>query len=231
MRYLLFIFLILTSCSSSNSVMDNLIISPSKNGLKYLSLGDSYTIGESVKTDERWSVILSNLLSQQKFQFETLNIIAKTGWTTSELQAAVIGQAPKNEYDLVSLLIGVNNQYRGQSIDTYRKEFRALLNSSIDLAKGRVDRVFVLSIPDWGVTPFAAGTDKAKTAREIDAFNAAAKEECAKLGIVFIDITPISRTATNDRTQIASDGLHFSGLMYKQWADAALPTVKRLLEK
>lgn len=199
--------------------------------LTYLALGDSYTIGESVAPAERWSVQLAEMLKQHQLNVAQPHIIARTGWTTAELQAGIASSdLATNTYDLVSLLIGVNNQYRGQSVDTYRKEFGALLGTAVRFARGNAKRVFVLSIPDWGVSPFAAGRDKTQIANEIDTFNAIAKEECRRAGIVYIDITPLSRLAAADPTYIANDQLHFSGKMYERWATEALPAVKELLK-
>jgi lysophospholipase L1-like esterase len=194
-----------------------------------LSLGDSYTIGESVPEQDRWSVQLAGMLRQKGLDVGNPDIIARTGWTTDELQTAIRNSnLSGKKYDYVSLLIGVNNQYRGQTLEKYRTEFRQLLLTAVDFARGKPGRVFVLSIPDWGRSSFASGRDKAKISREIDAFNAVAQEECGKAGIVFIDITPISRTAEGDASQFADDGLHYSGKHMKQWAEKALPVVSRL---
>ena len=200
-------------------------------GVSFLSLGDSYTIGESVPEADRWSVQLAALLRKEGIAVAPPDIIARTGWTTAELSDGIKNARKKKDYKLVSLLIGVNNQYRGQGIERYRTEFRSLLETSVEHAGGRKQRVFVLSTPDWGVSPFGAGSDRAKVAREIDAFNAVAKEECDKAGILYIDITPISRNGLGDPTMFASDGLHFSGKMYGLWAMEALPKVKGLLSK
>ena len=201
------------------------------NGFSYLALGDSYTIGESVSVADRWCVQLAVLLSKQKITTAAPNIIAQTGWTTAELADGIAAAKNTKQYDMVSLLIGVNNQYRGQSTERYRTEFRELLRTAIAYAKGRPDRVFVLSTPDWGVTPFAAGRNVAKIGGEIDAFNAVARSECERVSVVFVDITAQSRLGLGDATMIAKDGLHFSGKMYQLWADAALPVVAKLLEK
>ncbi len=198
--------------------------------ISFLSLGDSYTIGESISEAGRWSVQLADLLRRDSVSVAPPDIIARTGWTTAELSDGIVAAKNNNTYDLVSLLIGVNNQYRGQSIDRYRTEFRTLLRTSLNFAKGRKDRVFVLSTPDWGVSPFGAKSDRAKIAREIDDFNAVAREECQKAGILFVDVTPLSRTGLNDATMFAPDGLHFSGKMYGLWAKEALPQVKKLLK-
>lgn len=203
----------------------------SANALTYLALGDSYTIGESVPEADRWSVQLANILTKDGVTIASLDIIARTGWTTAELSQGIIDSKNQKEYDLVSLLIGVNNQYRGQSVERFRTEFKELLNTATRFAKNRPQRVFVLSIPDWGVTPFGAGANRERIAKEIDDFNAMAQAECTQAGIVYVDITPISRTALNDSSQIANDQLHFSGKMYRQWAEKALPMVKELMKK
>lgn len=201
-----------------------------KHTFSYLALGDSYTIGESVSEYERWPVQLAGLLREGGNDVADPDIIARTGWTTAELQEAIRKSSNQKTYDLVSLLIGVNNQYRGQSQERYRSEFRELLQTSIKFAGGSAKRVFVLSIPDWGGSPFAAGRDKAKVAQEIDQFNAIAQDECRKAGVTYVDITPITRRAAGDDSQFANDGLHYSGKQMKQWAEKALPVAKGLLE-
>jgi len=180
---------------------------------RYLALGDSYTIGESVAPAERFPNQLARELGIGEPQ-----IIAKTGWTTDELDAAIDAAEPKGPYDLVTLLIGVNNQYRGRDAEEYRKQFVALLQRAIGFAGGDPKKVIVVSIPDWGVTPFAANRDRAKIAREIDHFNAINLEEAARAGARYVDITPISRR--DDPSLIASDGLHPSGKQYAEWVKA-----------
>ena len=162
---------------------------------------------------------------------EDPRIIAVTGWTTSDLQTAIKAANPQGPYDLVSLLIGVNNQYRGQDISIYRKEFGELIDQSIFFAGNDTGRVIVLSIPDWGVTPFASGRDREKITREIDQYNAINKEITLSKGIVWIDVTGISRLAENDATLIAGDGLHPSGKMYTEWVRVALPEIIKMLKK
>lgn len=210
-----------------------MIVNPdaAKSAYTFLSLGDSYTIGERVSEADRWSVQSAGLLRKDNVDVGNPDIIARTGWTTAELQEAIKASGNQKTYDLVSLLIGVNNQYRGQSQDQYRTEFRELLQTATKFAGGKTNRVFVLSIPDWGVSPFAAGSDKARISREIDQFNAIAQEECQKAGIYYVDITPLSRSAAGDPSQFASDGLHYSGKQMKQWAEMALPVAKKLLKK
>lgn len=195
----------------------------SDSGPRYLALGDSYTIGESVAPAERWPVRLAALLRDRGVTIAAPVIIARTGWTTDELSAGIDAAAPRGTYALVSLLIGVNNQYRGRSVEEYRTQFRGLLQRAVGFAGGEAGRVVVVSIPDWGVTPFAQGRDRARIAAEIDAFNAAAREETARAGARYVDITPFSRQAATDRTLVAADGLHPSGKMYAEWARLALP--------
>lgn len=207
----------------------------SKQSLRYLALGDSYTIGESVAENERWPNQLAELVksSPQFWGIEggvEVTIIARTGWTTDELWQGIQANPPQGTFDLVSLLIGVNNQYRGYEINEYREQFRFLLGKSIEYAGNDANRVIVLSIPDWGVTPFASGRDREQIAKDIDAFNSVNWEESEKAGVHFVDITPISREAITDLSLIASDGLHPSGKMYFEWAKLTLPEAMKALE-
>ncbi len=206
---------------------------PSNQAIRYLALGDSYTIGESVPENERWSNQLAELLRaspQLDGRDVEVTIIARTGWTTAELWQGIEMRAIQPPYDMVSLLIGVNNQYRGYDINEYREQFRFLLEKAIEYAGDKPANVFVLSIPDWGVTPFAAGRDAAKIAQEIDSFNAVNREEAEKLGVAYVDVTPVSREAANDPSLIAGDGLHPSGRMYAEWAKLTLPIALGILE-
>jgi lysophospholipase L1-like esterase len=217
------ILLIILVCIASGCVPVGPTLEESSGGdmsIRYLALGDSYTIGESVAENERWPVQLADALKRNG-QDVDVTIIARTGWTTDELWDGVQKVGPQGPFDLVSLLIGVNNQYRGYDINEYREGFRFLLNKSIEYAGGKVDRVFVVSIPDWGVTPFASGRDAAQIAAEIDAFNVVNREESEAAGVLYVDITPISRV--NDPALIADDGLHPSGKMYGQWVEKMLP--------
>jgi lysophospholipase L1-like esterase len=200
--------------------------------LRYLALGDSYTIGESVPEDGRWPVQLAAGLRARGIALGEPRIIATTGWTTDELAAAMDAAEPLGRWDFVSLLIGVNNQYRGRGLDEYRGQFAALLARAVALAGGRPGRVLVLSIPDWGVTPFGQGSgrDTAQIARELDAFNLAAATECAVQGVAFVDITPASRGPGARPDRIAADGLHPSALAYADWTALALPAAQHLLQ-
>lgn len=200
----------------------------------YLALGDSYTIGENVEAAGRWPMQLAAALRADGIVIDEPRIIATTGWTTNELSTAIDAAQPLGrDHALVSLLIGVNNQYRGRAVDEYAHEFAVLLERAIGFAGRRADRVFVLAIPDWGVTPFAAdsGRDTAAIARELDAYNAAAAKICAERGVVFIDIAPVSRARGAEPAMLADDGLHPSAAMYAEWTRLALPAVRRMLSE
>ena len=199
--------------------------------LRFLALGDSYTIGEAVPPEARWPVLLADALRARGFPFAAPTIIAQTGWTTDELSAAIDRADPRGPYDLVTLLIGVNDQYRGGSVKEYRTEFRALLHCAIGFAGGTAGRVVVVSIPDWSVTPFAAGDLRSpqQIAKRIDAFNAAAAEEAGQAGVPFVDITPVSRTAAADRSLVAEDGLHPAPPMYVAWTERIVPVALEAL--
>ncbi len=202
-----------------------------QNQSRFLALGDSYTIGESVVSEERWPVRLAQLLRAEHIDVGDPTIIATTGWTTDELWAGIDQANPQGPFDLVSLLIGVNNQYRGREAEEYRAQFVELLQRAISFAGGRPARVLVLSIPDWGVTPFAEGRDRAEIANQIDLFNAINREESARGGVHYIDVTPLSRRASAEASLTASDGLHPSGKMYAGWAQLALPVARAALKK
>ncbi len=200
--------------------------------LNYLALGDSYTIGESVPAAGRWTHQLAAALRDAGVPLRDPVTIATTGWTTDELGAAIDAAEPAHDYAFVSLLIGVNNQYRGRGVDEYAREFEALLLRAIGFADGRADRVLVLSIPDWGVTRFGrdSGRDLAQIARELDAYNAAARAACERHDVAFVDITPASRAlGDDDDTLLAEDGLHPSPAMYERWSALAFPAARQAL--
>lgn len=197
--------------------------------VRFLALGDSYTIGESVDSHDRWPVHLTALLRQKGIAIGEPEIIATTGWTTFELWSGIDAAAPAGPFDLVSLLIGVNNQYRGRSLAEYREQFGMLLKRAIAFAGNRPSCVLVLSIPDWGVTPFAAGRDRAGISSAIDAFNTVNREESERLGVYYVDVTAISRDVERDPSLIAGDGLHPSGKMYLEWARLALPAALKAI--
>jgi lysophospholipase L1-like esterase len=231
MKLILALLPFLFACTQP-SMESSMILNPdsAKSAYRFLSLGDSYTIGESVDASARWSVQLAGMLRNDGLDVGDPDIIARTGWTTAELQAAINASNNTNQYDLVSLMIGVNNQYRGQSQERYRTEFAALLKTAVTFAKGNANHVFVLSIPDWGKSPYANGRNPEQIAAEIDAFNTIAQDECRKAGVSYVDITPLTRQAAGDATQFANDGLHYSGKQMKLWAEKALPIAKALLK-
>lgn len=197
--------------------------------VRYLALGDSYTIGESVPVEDRYPVQLVERLRADGHEMEDPLIIARTGWTTDELDRGIDAVGPEGPYGLVTLLIGVNNQYRGRPVATYTPEFAALLGRAIGFAGGNPERVVVVSIPDYGVTPFGRSGDPETIARELDAYNAAAQAETERLGAHWVDITPESREAASRPSLIAPDGLHPSGEMYAEWVALMLPKVRRAL--
>jgi len=202
------------------------------NAATYLALGDSYTIGEGVAADERWPAQLARRLRALGIALADPAIVATTGWTTDELAAAMDAATFAPPYALVSLLIGVNHQYRGRALDEYRGEFAALLARAGALA-GSPARVFVVSIPDWGVTRFARGQgrDAAQVGAEIDAFNAAARAIATAAGIPFVDVTTASREAGDGEAMLVADGLHPSAAQYALWTDEIVPVARALLEK
>ncbi len=191
--------------------------------ISILSLGDSYTIGESVDSTESWPVQLADSLRQRGISAAEPVIVARTGWTTDELAAGIRQADLQGSFDLVTLLIGVNNQYRGRQVSEYQEQFRSLLQQAIELAGGRPQRVLVVSIPDWGVMPFAQGLDREKIGAEIDMFNDINRQETLAAGARYIDITPDSRRAAREPGLAAADGLHPSGEMYASWIELILP--------
>jgi len=184
----------------------------------YLALGDSYTIGEAVPFTENFPNQAVQLLRSRGLDFEAPEILARTGWTTDELQFAINHHRFREKYDFTSLLIGVNNQYRGRSTEEYTEQFEALLGHAIAFAGGDASHVAVLSIPDWGVTPFNKDRDRAQVGTEIDRYNAINRGVCEQSGVHYIDITPGTREAAGDPSLLAADGLHPSGREYQRWA-------------
>ena len=192
---------------------------------RFLALGDSYTIGEGVTAAERWPDQLAAALRAAGVAIDAPEIVARTGWTTDELASAMDLRALHPPYDLVTLLIGVNNQYRGQDPENYRSGFRSLLERAIALAGGRPQHVVVVSIPDWGVTRFgrASGRDVAQIAHEIDAYNVENAKIAAALQVRYADVTPASRDGGDADAMLVGDGLHPSAAMYRRWLEAILP--------
>jgi len=203
-----------------------------KNEISYLAIGDSYTIGEAVPLEGGFPHQLTTILKDNGLDVGTPHIIAKTGWTTSELQEAIKKANLSEQFTVVTLLIGVNNQYRGESREKYRKEFKELLQTAISFTNGNKAGVFVVSIPDWGLTPYGqeSGRDIPAISLDIDAFNAINKEETLSQGVSYTDITPGSRLVVSDKELVASDGLHPSAKMYQQWAVQLAPSLIKALK-
>lgn len=200
-----------------------------KHYFSYLALGDSYTIGESVPLHEGFPYQTVQLLRKKGLYFHAPEVVAKTGWTSFELADHILYISLNEHYDFVSLLIGVNNQYRGLSITEFENDFEYLLKKAIYLAGNKPERVMVLSIPDWGVTPFAAERDTNKISTEIDAFNKVCEDKVKKLGGHFIDITTQTRLAKNDESLLASDKLHYSAKTHAVWAGKVAAMIEKHL--
>lgn len=224
MRILAFLLLLL-SCEQTVSPIDNTPAPSEQEKIRFLALGDSYTIGQSVAVGNRWPVQFVQMLEADSIEVDTLQIIAATGWTTRDLIEGIDYGQPATDFNLVSLLIGVNNQYQGKNFNQYLSEFPQLLNTAIRLAGGDTANVFVVSIPDYAYTPFGQGN--AQISNELDQYNAAAKQFCEDYGIPFYDITPISREGLNRTELVANDGLHPSGIQYKEWVELYYPLVKK----
>ena len=199
---------------------DSVTTTQDARSLRYLALGDSYTIGEGVAAHERWPTLLARALEKSGFALVEVQIVARTGWTTSDLNDAIDDAGPRGPFDVVSLLIGSNNQFREHYIGEYRMEFVGLLDRAIGFASGDPSRVIVVSIPDWGVTPFGASYEPEKVAAEIDAFNAVGEEAAERAGANWVDVTAISRRTDPG---LVDDKLHPSGVQYEVWVEVILP--------
>ena len=233
MRTLFFYMMIclFLSCTPQERVPDNDPPPPPPAGgaaKTWLALGDSYTIGQGVDAADRYPTQTANLLRQSGISINIPDYIAATGWTTSMLASQVQSQNPST-YDVVSLLIGVNDQYMTHDTTNYRQRFTSLLQKAIQLAKGKKENVFVLSIPDYSVTPFAAFSDTARIRQEIGWFNDINRSVTAQFQCPYLDITPSTREALDDRTLLASDGLHPSKIEYRKWAVRLSPMVEAVV--
>ena len=225
-RLVAVILLVVTACTSTP---EDAVTTTDRSAstTRFLALGDSYTIGQSVDPDERWPVHLARQLENSGFSFVDVQIVARTGWTASELAEGIDGADPAGPFDLVTLLIGVNNQFRGLDLDQYQAEFEALLERAVGFAGGDPSRVIVVSIPDWGVTPFAAGDSADIIATEIDAFNSVGEDGAIRAGAHWVDITAVSRS--DEPGLVADYGLHPSGAQYQAWVDLILPVALQAL--
>ena len=234
MRIIFFSVIVFLSfhCSKSETIpppeMEPPVQSPPKM-IKYLALGDSYTIGQSVSVEDRYPNQLATQLEADSVLMDTTLIFAKTGWTTTDLQNTLTIANMKDTFDLVSLLIGVNNQYQNKPIDQYEIEFEELLQIAIDFAGGDKEKVFVLSIPDYAFTPFGNGNPSISD--EIDDFNFSNKTITDNYGISYFDITPISTEGLDKPELVASDGLHPSGEQYTRWVELIYDAVKTKVEE
>ena len=226
-KILIFILpLLIFSCDeNSNPVADRSIFPSADNGLKILALGDSYTIGESVSERDRWPNQLSDSIKYYNLDVDEVRIVAQTGWTTGDLINAINNQTIQNNYDLVGLLIGVNNQFQGRSLNEYQNQFQQLLENAISFANNDTGRVFVFSIPDYSVTPTGGQFGGGNTAEEIDNFNVVNRQITEQFNVPYFNITPISRSAAINPDLIATDGLHFSGKMYSLWVEFILADI------
>ena len=227
MKKILFLLLIMTLGCKSKEPENITVIE--KDPIRYLALGDSYTIGEDVETLQRWPMQLAESLRQEGIEIAEPRIIAKTGWTTGELLQAMEPQLKNEKFDLVSVLIGVNNQYRGLPIEEYEKDLHKIFNRALEHSENAAAGVFAVSIPDYGVTPFGAENEE-KIGRELDEFNRVFQIVAEEYGIAFFDITPISRRAKEDPALIADDKLHPSGKMYSLWVDHILKDIRKKVE-
>ena len=196
-----------------------------------LALGDSYTIGEAVLLQESFPYQTVQLLRREGHHFAAPEIIARTGWTTEELTLALANYSFLTKYDFVTLLIGVNNQYRGQDIILYKEQFEALLKKALELAGGKKEHLFVLSIPDYSVTPFAASKDAEKISKEIDEYNKLNKAICIQYKVPYIEITAGTKESVTSDGRVASDGLHPSAIEYARWAKKLAGSIEKLLKK
>lgn len=226
MKYIsyMFFFLLLTGCKSMTGEAPRSVGEETS----FLALGDSYTIGESVDQKFRWPVQLAEALRKRGYPLGDPKIIAKTGWTTGDLLQAMDAELGDEQYDLVSVLIGVNNQYQGRSVSEYEDDLHKIFRQAIRVSKNGRDGVFVVSIPDYGATPFGS-SKAAEIAAEIDQFNAIFEKVAQEYELPFYNITPISRTAVSDPELTAEDDLHPSGKMYRLWVEEIAKQVATLL--
>lgn len=231
------------ACSKSNRAGEQPVINPADTskpkdtvtikppvGKRYLALGDSYTIGQSVLENEKYPRQLQDSLNKYGITINDLNIIARTGWTTADLLNAVQSNPPTGNYDLVTLLIGVNNQYQGLSISQYSTEFTNLIDKCKQYAGNDKNKVVVISIPDYSVVPFAKYSDTVKIRTELEAFNKVNKDITTQNGIKYTDVFALSQEARFNKTLVASDSLHFSGLEYGKWTNLLVPVAKEILK-
>ena len=199
--------------------------------IRYLALGDSYTVGTGVKPSESWPAQLAAALIREGYPAIEPRIVAVNGWATDELITGIETARLQDSYELVSLQIGVNNQYRGRSLANYRSELRQLLKLAIRLANNKGENIIVVSIPDWGVTPFARNHDRTRVGAEIVRFNQVKSQEAFTFGAMFVDVTAISRQAGEESELFAGDGLHPAAKQYAAWVELILPVARAILDR
>lgn len=233
--FLLILFLGFVTCSFEDDNSSTTINPPPvvQDPFNYLALGDSYTIGESVPEEERFPNQLAKRLEANQVRIKEPTILARTGWTTQELQSAIDDAGLPRDYDLVTLLIGVNNQFRRYPIEDYRPSLEGLISEAIAFAGGDTSKVLMVSIPDYAFTPFGQGyaSNPMALSQDIDRYNGIKKETADMYGIPFINITEISRRGLDEPDLVAEDKLHPSGKMYGQWAELLLEPAKAILMK
>lgn len=224
--YLSFLALLFTQCDQKierkgDTAMDS---------ISFLALGDSYTIGTRIDPEHNWPQQLQDTLTARNFIVDTTVVVAMNGWTTTDLLSEIEQRELSQPYNLVSILIGVNNQYQNKDLDIYRNEFREVIEEAIYFARGDTSRLFIVSIPNYGVTPFGQHRNPVIIKQELDIYNDIAKSIGAEYHIPFVNITPISEMAENDTTLLATDNLHPSAKMYSMWIQEMLPTVTNIIE-
>jgi len=196
--------------------------------VRYLALGDSYTVGEGVPTEDQWPRQLCALLRERDAEMRELVMIARTAWTTDELHDAIDAAPPTGKFELVTLMVGVNDQYRDRALAEFEAEFEGVLRRALSFTR-RPSHLIALSIPDWGAAPFADGRDRSRITQEISAFNNRAREIVQAAGAHWVDVLPSSQHMADDRSLAVEDGLHPSGAMYRAWAELVLPVALRSL--
>lgn len=227
MRKILLLLLLVTLLAGCNASSDTSGSSNAK--YSYLALGDSYTIGESVAVDKRWPVQLVDRLNQRGYEVAPPKIVAKTGWTTRDLIRGIESEIDVHrDFDLVSILIGVNNQYQNKTLSEFETELNEIFRKAINHSKNLEKGVFAVSIPDYGATPFGASNAQ-EIGMEIDEFNAVFRKVAEEYNVDFYNITPISRQGLENPQLVAGDGLHPSGLMYQYWVDQIIDQVAEKL--
>lgn len=223
------LLLLLSGCNNDVKNAETTNLPSEIESISYLALGDSYTVGTGINPERSWPYQLRDSLQSHDIALQETEIIAVNGWTTTDLKNGISEAQPDSTYDLVSMLIGVNNQYQGMDIDIYRSEFRELLEQAIAFADSDTEHVFVVSIPNYGVTPFAESRNPDQIQQDIEMYNGIAREITSEYDIPFVNVTSISELAAQDSSLLASDNLHPSAKMYVMWVEEILPTVTKIL--